>query len=213
MNIALVYIRTTTDSHNKIAEQLSSRHDIQCWAITASNKSLSKFTIVPTASKLATAALATYDLVCYCFETSDDLDSRASAIAHQVPGLVVLGSDFALPTNADQQASLANLLATALGLVVPDKPIGEALDGLSLGDVTIAATDAQTVPNASPNIQSISTSYAQAITTAADLALARRPYLELAQDVAARLSQAGLSNDATIVNRATEIAFELFDLK
>ncbi|WP_162616421.1 glycosyltransferase [Xylanimonas allomyrinae] len=54
--------------------------------------------------------------------------------------------------------------------------------------------------------------YADGIRRAADLALARRPYVHLAEDLTSQLRRNGLSRKSVVIDNVTSISLELFDL-
>jgi len=198
----IVIISETSPSPNliQVAAKLRNEHFVTILANDTKVDRAAGLYQRPESVSLYGQVLESHDLVIYWVDDAKVLDKLFGNANGDTLGLipmlfVIMLDD--LPTYPE------NIFTNSLGIVVPNRELGAKLDGLTFGDITIIE---QKTPDAT----------ATAISHAAELALARRPYQELTTALVFRLSQPQLKFRGTenniILERATNYAFELFEL-
>jgi len=152
--------------------------------------------IYPKPDALLQYALEAYDIVIHWVEDFAKFKQECQ-ITHNSNFLGRQEYLFAL-FDKDPEVYPPMMFLNALGMIVNKAELGAALDGLTLGEVTVVET-------------ADATALAAAISNAAELALARRPYVQLSNPLS-RLFTNEIMQNPEIADRIADYAFELFDL-
>jgi hypothetical protein len=224
----------TADVMTQAFPDLSARWDLEVWCPSEASYRSCPVPVRPyaAADDEVLKALAAFDLVVYVLEDSPLL-SRILPLARRLPGLAVLHDasltnlvrhtaverdelDLLVPRvevdfGSEKSETLDEVAVEgSLGAVVHSRWHAARVDGLTLGEVTVAPLP---VPfNRLGFDEKSGTAYAAALLEAGERALATKPLAHLSADLGARLRRLDLHQEPAVVNAVADLAFDLFDL-